>query len=251
MNESSKSRRTALAVVRPSGSLGRPPGARLAARREPFAGAGPPGGGTSSRRDARAVHPPPPRREGRRPGALHLEQLETLSDPAQPHRWELARHLGLVPSDLDPAVPEDTAWHPSRPPRMAFDHEAIALAGRTACARLSYTSRLRARGGSRSRSSATSTPPRSGTTSPPRTSSACSCAAACSSGQARSAPAGTGGGRRGGALPLPVAPPRDHGPVRGAQAAAGNVTRRSTERSPVKRIALTLLWSSAPHSPSR
>ena len=42
----------------------------------------------------------------------HLEQLETLSDPARnPRQWELATaYLGLVPSDLDPAV-EDTAWH--------------------------------------------------------------------------------------------------------------------------------------------
>src|SRR5205814_6682335 len=40
----------------------------------------------------------------------HLEQLETLSDPARnPLEWELATaYLGLVPADVDPAVPEDT-----------------------------------------------------------------------------------------------------------------------------------------------
>ena len=73
----------------------------------------------------------------------HLEQLETLSDPARnPRRWELATaYLGLVPSDLDPSVPEDTAWHPvGELPEMAFDHGAIALAGRERLrAKLSYT----------------------------------------------------------------------------------------------------------------
>jgi ADP-ribose pyrophosphatase YjhB (NUDIX family) len=73
----------------------------------------------------------------------HLEQLVTLSDPDRnPRRWELATaYLGLVPSDLDPAVPEDTAWHPlGALPEMAFDHGAIAIAGRDRLrAKLSYT----------------------------------------------------------------------------------------------------------------
>lgn len=73
----------------------------------------------------------------------HLEQLETLSDPDRhPAEWQLATaYLGLVPTDVDPAVPDDTAWHPleSLPP-MAFDHERIALAGRDRLrAKLSYT----------------------------------------------------------------------------------------------------------------
>jgi 8-oxo-dGTP diphosphatase len=73
----------------------------------------------------------------------HLEQLETLSDPDRhPGQWELATaYLGLVPRDADPAIPDDTAWHPleSLPP-MAFDHERIALAGRERLrAKLSYT----------------------------------------------------------------------------------------------------------------
>jgi ADP-ribose pyrophosphatase YjhB (NUDIX family) len=73
----------------------------------------------------------------------HLEQLETLSDPDRnPLAWELATaYLGLVPADLDPEVPEDTAWHPlSRLPDLAFDHGAIVLAGRDRLrAKLSYT----------------------------------------------------------------------------------------------------------------
>jgi ADP-ribose pyrophosphatase YjhB (NUDIX family) len=73
----------------------------------------------------------------------HLEQLETLSDPARnPLEWELATaYLGLVPAGVDPAVPEDTAWHPvSRLPGLAFDHRAIALSGRERLrAKLSYT----------------------------------------------------------------------------------------------------------------
>src|SRR5919197_5395115 len=44
----------------------------------------------------------------------HLEQLESLSDPARhPDEWQLATaFLGLVPGDVDPAVPADTEWHP-------------------------------------------------------------------------------------------------------------------------------------------
>ncbi len=73
----------------------------------------------------------------------HLEQLETRSDPERnPQEWQLATaYLGLVPSDLDPAVPEDTTWHPvDRLPELAFDHRPITLAGRERLrAKLSYT----------------------------------------------------------------------------------------------------------------
>jgi ADP-ribose pyrophosphatase YjhB (NUDIX family) len=73
----------------------------------------------------------------------HLEQLETLSDPDRnPPEWELATaYLGLVPADVDPAVPDDTAWHPvARLPDLAFDHRAITLVGRERLrAKLSYT----------------------------------------------------------------------------------------------------------------
>jgi ADP-ribose pyrophosphatase YjhB (NUDIX family) len=73
----------------------------------------------------------------------HLEQLETLSDPGRnPLEWELANaYLGLVPAGVDPAVPEDTRWHPlSRLPELAFDHRSIVIAGRDRLrAKLSYT----------------------------------------------------------------------------------------------------------------
>lgn len=73
----------------------------------------------------------------------HLEQLETRSDPDRtPQEWQLATaYLGLVPSDVDPRVPSDTDWHPvDELPPLAFDHEAIVLAGRERLrGKLSYT----------------------------------------------------------------------------------------------------------------
>ena len=73
----------------------------------------------------------------------HLEQLETRGDPERnPLRWELATaYLGLVPSNLDPAVPSDTSWHPVyKLPPLAFDHQPIILAARERLrAKLSYT----------------------------------------------------------------------------------------------------------------
>jgi hypothetical protein len=73
----------------------------------------------------------------------HLEQLETRSDPDRvPGERRLATaYLGLVPADVDPALPPDTHWHAvDRLPRLAFDHRAIALAGRERLrAKLSYT----------------------------------------------------------------------------------------------------------------
>jgi 8-oxo-dGTP diphosphatase len=72
-----------------------------------------------------------------------LEQLETLSEPGRhPDEWQLATaYLGLVPLGLDPALPTDTAWHSiDELPAVAFDHEAIVLAGRERLrAKLSYT----------------------------------------------------------------------------------------------------------------
>jgi ADP-ribose pyrophosphatase YjhB (NUDIX family) len=73
----------------------------------------------------------------------HLEQLETRSDPARhPREWQLATaYIGLVPIDLDPALPGDTRWHPVDDlPELAFDHGDITLAGRERLrAKLSYT----------------------------------------------------------------------------------------------------------------
>jgi ADP-ribose pyrophosphatase YjhB (NUDIX family) len=73
----------------------------------------------------------------------HLEQLETRSDPRRnPARRELATgYLGLVPSGLDPKLPEDTRWHPlDELPELAYDHEEILLSARERLrAKLSYT----------------------------------------------------------------------------------------------------------------
>ncbi len=73
----------------------------------------------------------------------HLEQLDTRSDPARvPGERQLATsYLGLVPTDSDPAVPPDTAWHPvDALPPTAFDHGEIVLAARERLrGKLSYT----------------------------------------------------------------------------------------------------------------
>lgn len=73
----------------------------------------------------------------------HLEQLETRSDPARDPRGRTVAtaYLGLIPADLDPVLPEDTAWQPvDALPATAFDHGSIvgsALARLRA--KLSYT----------------------------------------------------------------------------------------------------------------
>jgi ADP-ribose pyrophosphatase YjhB (NUDIX family) len=73
----------------------------------------------------------------------HVEQLAVFSAP---HRVPGVRRvatafLGLVPSDADPAVPADTAWHPvDALPDPAFDHAEIVEAARDRLrAKLSYT----------------------------------------------------------------------------------------------------------------
>ncbi len=73
----------------------------------------------------------------------HVEQLSVFSDP---HRGPAPRRvatafLGLVPTDADPALPADTAWHrvDALPP-TAFDHGPITRAGLDRLrAKLSYT----------------------------------------------------------------------------------------------------------------
>jgi hypothetical protein len=69
----------------------------------------------------------------------HLEQLETRADPRDGR--VTTAYLGLVRTGLDPAVPEDTRWHPVEAlPPTAFDHGAFVLAGRERLrAKLSYT----------------------------------------------------------------------------------------------------------------
>ena len=73
----------------------------------------------------------------------HLEQLDTRSAPDRvPGEWQLATsYLGLVPTDADPDVPADTAWHPvDALPPTAFDHGEIVLAARERLrGKLSYT----------------------------------------------------------------------------------------------------------------
>ncbi len=73
----------------------------------------------------------------------HLEQLETRSDPARDPRGRVlaTAYLGLVPSDVSPNVPADTAWHPVADlPTTAFDHGSIVASGvRRLRAKLGYT----------------------------------------------------------------------------------------------------------------
>jgi 8-oxo-dGTP diphosphatase len=73
----------------------------------------------------------------------HLEQLAVFSAPDRvPGPRVLATaFLGLVPSDVDPEVPDDTGWHQvDATPETAFDHSAIVLRARTRLrSKLSYT----------------------------------------------------------------------------------------------------------------
>ncbi len=73
----------------------------------------------------------------------HLEQLETRSDPGRDPRGRTVAtaYLGLIPSDLDPALPEDTGWHPTDAlPPTAFDHGSIVESALARLrAKLSYT----------------------------------------------------------------------------------------------------------------
>jgi ADP-ribose pyrophosphatase YjhB (NUDIX family) len=73
----------------------------------------------------------------------HLEQLATHSainrDPRA--RVLATAYLGLVPSDVAPQLPADTAWHPvDHLPPTAFDHHYFIDAAVTRLrAKLSYT----------------------------------------------------------------------------------------------------------------
>lgn len=73
----------------------------------------------------------------------HVEQLGVFSTPDRVPgpRVVATAFLGLVPSDVDPEVPEDTAWHEvAALPRTAFDHESIVRHARDRLrAKLSYT----------------------------------------------------------------------------------------------------------------
>jgi ADP-ribose pyrophosphatase YjhB (NUDIX family) len=73
----------------------------------------------------------------------HLEQLETRSDPDRDPRGRVlaTAYLGLIPADVDVALPADTRWHsPARLPALAFDHRSIVRSGVARLrAKLSYT----------------------------------------------------------------------------------------------------------------
>ena len=73
----------------------------------------------------------------------HVEQIGVFSRPDRVPgaRVVATAFLGLVPCDAQPAVPDDTAWHPvAAPPPTAFDHAAIVAAARDRLrAKLSYT----------------------------------------------------------------------------------------------------------------
>lgn len=73
----------------------------------------------------------------------HVEQLAVFSAPGRVPgpRVVATAFLGLVPSDVDPEVPEDTEWHEvDALPRTAFDHREIVLRARDRLrSKLSYT----------------------------------------------------------------------------------------------------------------
>jgi 8-oxo-dGTP diphosphatase len=73
----------------------------------------------------------------------HVEQLSVFSAPDRVpgQRVVATAFLGLVPSDVDPEIPADTAWHPvDSLPDTAFDHESIVRRARDRlAAKLSYT----------------------------------------------------------------------------------------------------------------
>lgn len=73
----------------------------------------------------------------------HLEQLETRSEPDRDPRGRVlaTAYLGVVPADVEPALPADTEWHrvDDLPP-LAFDHGSITISGQQRLrAKLSYT----------------------------------------------------------------------------------------------------------------
>lgn len=73
----------------------------------------------------------------------HLEQLATHSAVNRDPRARVlaTAYLGLVPSDIEPQLPGDTAWHPADDlPPTAFDHHYFIEAGVARLrAKLSYT----------------------------------------------------------------------------------------------------------------
>jgi 8-oxo-dGTP diphosphatase len=73
----------------------------------------------------------------------HLEQLTTTSRPdTHPELWLLdTAYLALIPGDADPALPEDTRWHPVHAlPEIAFGHQdTVQLGHERLRGKLSYS----------------------------------------------------------------------------------------------------------------
>lgn len=73
----------------------------------------------------------------------HVEQLAVFSAPDRKPggRVVATAFLGIVPSDNDPEVPDDTSWHSVDDlPSTAFDHDAIISRSRDRLrSKLSYT----------------------------------------------------------------------------------------------------------------
>lgn len=73
----------------------------------------------------------------------HLESVAEFSDPhREPDRRVFASgFLGVLPSDSDPAIPEDTAWFPvDALPDTVFDHaDIVGRARARLAAKLSYS----------------------------------------------------------------------------------------------------------------
>ncbi len=76
-------------------------------------------------------------------GLTHLEQLGTRSDPGRDpaQRTIGTSYLGLVPTVLEPHLPERAAWLPVDDlPELAFDHDSVVEQAVTRLrAKLSYT----------------------------------------------------------------------------------------------------------------
>ena len=171
----------------------------------------------------------------------HVEQLATLSDPDRyPREWQLATaYLGLVPRDLDPALPEDTRWFPvAELPRMAFDHGDITLAGRERLrGKLSYTNAGFALAPQDSRSRSYGDLRRGARASGVVDESEAGAAAARRPRADRRGPQpGPGRWAAGTAFPVPLAAARDHGSVRGASASALATGSKSRFRSDPVRL---------------
>ena len=110
--------------------------------REPFAGAWVlPGGLLAPERDARGVDPPAPGGEGRRAGARPPRAARHVERSGPEPGWEIATaFLGLVPADVDPQLPADTAWHPvDQLPSLASTTARSCSRGGSGCAGSSRT----------------------------------------------------------------------------------------------------------------